>query len=119
MERIHPASSEAYYDIFDDWELIESSFLMQYGIRLRGDDDISYSEFCSLLSGIMPETPLGSIVSIRAEKDSKVIAKFTPEQKRIRNDWIKRRNKKLKENPKAYAEYWSKFQNWARGAFSN
>lgn len=119
MERIHPASSgEAYYDIFDDWELIESSFLMQYGIRLRSEDDISYPEFCSLLSGIMPETPLGSVVGIRAEKDPKVIKKFTKEQKRIWNDWKKHKIKKLKEDPRAYADYWSKFQTWAKGAFS-
>ena len=48
---------------------IEASFLKQYGIRLREDDNMSYSEFCSLLSNIMPDTPLGQIVSIRAEKD--------------------------------------------------
>ena len=56
---------------------------------------MSWSEFCSLLSGIMPETPLGRVVSIRAEKDPKIIKNFTKEQKKIRNDWIIRRNKKL------------------------
>jgi hypothetical protein len=83
----HP-QGEIYYDLFDDWELVESSFLSQYSIRLRKDDDMSWSEFCSLLSGIMPETPLGRVVSIRAEKDPKIIKNFTKEQKKIRNDWI-------------------------------
>lgn len=94
MER-HPRNNgESYYDLFDDWELIESSFLKQYGIRIRSEDDMSWSEFCSLISGIMPDTPLGQIVSIRAEKDSKRIKEFTKEQKRIRNEWLKRRNQK-------------------------
>lgn len=113
----HP-QGEIYYDLFDDWELVESSFLSQYGIRLRKDDDMSWSEFCSLLSGIMPETPLGRVVSIRAEKDPKIIKNFTKEQKKIRNDWIIRRNKKLMKNPKAYNEYWNNFQKWAKAAFS-
>jgi len=86
----HP-SGESYYDIFDDWELVESSFLKQYGIRLRTEDDMSYAEFCSLLSGIMCDTPLGHVVSIRAEKDLKVIKNFTKEQKRIRSEWISRK----------------------------
>lgn len=95
MEKIHPASSqEAYYDIFDDWSLIEASFQTQYGIRLRTEDDMSYQEFCSLLSGIMPDTPLGQIVSIRAEKDSKKLKNFTKEQRRIWREWRMRKNKK-------------------------
>lgn len=96
MEKHPPQNSgESYYDILGDWNLIESSFLKQYGIRLRssGEDDLSWQEFCSLLSGIMPDTPLGQIVSIRAEKDPKRIKEFNKEQKRIRNDWLKRRNK--------------------------
>lgn len=114
----HPQSSgESFYDIFDDWELIESSFLKQYGIRLRSQDDMSWSEFCSLLSGIMPDTPLGQIVSIRAEKDPKRIKEFTKEQKRIRIDWIKRNNKKAKENGKSTFD-WISFQKYAQEAFS-
>jgi hypothetical protein len=108
-----------YYDLYDDWELIEASFLKQYSIRLRQADDMSWSEFCSLLSGIMPDTPLGNIVSIRAEKDPKRIKEFTKDQKKIRNDWTIKRNKKLKENPEAYKAYWEGFQQWAKSAFSN
>lgn len=32
---------------------------------------MSWGEFCSLLSGLMPDTPLGQIVGIRSEKDPK------------------------------------------------
>jgi hypothetical protein len=98
--------------------LIESSFLKQYGIRIRNEDDMSWSEFCSLLSGIMHDTPLGSIVSIRSEKDPKIIKDFTKEQRKIRNDWILKRNKKLKEDPVAYKKYIESFQNWCKSTFS-
>ena len=79
---------------------------------------MSWEEFCSLLSGIMHDTPLGEIVSIRAEKDPKRIKEFSPEQKRIRNEWAKRKNAKLKNDPKAYNEYWKGIQEWAKASFS-
>jgi hypothetical protein len=58
-----------------------------------------WSEFSTLVSGLMPDTPLGQIVSIRAEKDQKTIKNFTPEQKRIHNDWQKRQAEAKLENP--------------------
>ena len=96
--------TETYYDLFDDWNLIEASFLKQYGIRLRTEDDMSYAEFCSLLSGIMP--------------DMKVINNFTKEQKRIRNDWLLKRNQRLKKDRNAYMAYWQKIQLGLKAAFS-
>ena len=88
-----------WYDLFEDWSLIESSFASQYGIRLRSEDDMSYAEFCTLLNGIMPKTPLGNIVSIRSEENEERLKSFTPEQKRIRDEWrIKLMDKQHKEN---------------------
>lgn len=85
-----------FYDLHEDWALIESSFAQQYGIRLRKEyQTMSYDEFCTLLSGLKPDTPLGSIVSIRCETDKDVIKHFTPQQKKIRNDWAKRNVKKV------------------------
>lgn len=75
---------------------------------------MSWQEFCNLISGLMYDTPLGRIVAIRAEKDPNAIRDFTPEQKRIRNDWIMRRNRKLKQNPVQYKAYIEGLQNWAR-----
>lgn len=109
----HPANrnqEESYYDFVEDWELIESSFVMQYGIRLRQNDDMSWNEFCSLLTGIMYDTPLGRVVSIRAEKDQKVIKGFSKEEKRIRDEWLKRKHKKVQANPKICDAFWSSFQ---------
>lgn len=79
---------------------------------------MSWSEFCTLLSGLMPDTPFGRVVGIRAEKDKKVLDTFTPEQKRIRNEWLKRKMRKLKEDPKAYSEYVARLQAFCRDAFS-
>lgn len=118
MEKHPESNGESYYDLFEDWELIESSFLKQYGIRIREVDDMSWTEFCSLLSGIMHDTPLGYIVSIRAEKDPKVIKDFTPDQKRIRSEWILRKSEKVKQNPKESNIDWSAFQKWAKENYS-
>lgn len=51
---------------------------------------MSWDEFCTLLSGIMPKTPLGQIVSIRSEEDEDMLKNFTKEQHKIRDDWRKR-----------------------------
>lgn len=49
----------------------------------------------------MPDTPLGQIVGIRSEKDKNTLKQFTPEQRKIRNDWIRRQaNEKLKDTSK-------------------
>lgn len=73
----------------DDYELIEASFLSQYGIRLKVTE-LQFDEFLNLVSCLMPDTPLGQIVAIRSETDADVINNFTEAQKQIRNDWINR-----------------------------
>lgn len=55
---------------------------------------MKWKEFKPLLIGIGPDTALGRIVSIRMEDDEDVLKHFTPEMKKIRNDW---RNKIAKE----------------------
>lgn len=88
-------TNDDYYDIIDDWNLIEASFFKQYGVRLRQINDMPWDEFCSYLSGIMPDTPLGNIVQIRSEENKDVIKNFTPEQKRIRSEWRSRMAKSM------------------------
>lgn len=92
-------SSEGWYDIREDWQLIEASLATQYNIRIRHQNDMSWTEFCTLVSGIMPDTPLGQIVTIRAEKDQKTIKNFTPDQKRIHNEWKNRQAQHKLKNP--------------------
>lgn len=50
-----------------------------------------------MLVGIGPDTPLGRIVSIRAEKDKDRLKYFTKEQHRIRNEWKSRQMKQIHE----------------------
>lgn len=88
--------------MYDDFGLIEASIAKQYGIRIRQNSDMPFDEFCTLISGLMPDTPLGQVVSIRAEKDPKVIKGFNKEQRKTHNDWkLRRANSKLK-NEKTY-----------------
>jgi len=88
-------NDDTYYDLFDDWSLIESSFAQQYGIRLRQENGMTWDEFTTLLSGLKPDTPLGNIVSIRSETNKDILKHFTPQQKKIRSDWKKRNVKKV------------------------
>lgn len=73
----------------DDYDLIEASFLSQYGIRLK-TTELQFDEFLNLTSCLMPESPLGQIVAIRSETDAEVISNFTDAQKNIHNDWAQR-----------------------------
>lgn len=90
-------SSEPYYDLIDDWDLIVSSFLSQYGIRLstKQFETVSWDEFISLLKGISPDTALGRVVEIRAEKNKDILKNFTPDQMRIHEEWARRNAEKM------------------------
>ena len=90
--------------MFEDWNLIISSFLSQYGLRIRTKEfeSVSWDEFKSLLAGIDPETVLGRIVAIRSETDKDVIKHFTTDQKRIYDEWHKRQAEQM--SPQAYGQ---------------
>lgn len=99
MIRRVPKKSLQWYDIYDDWDLIEASIAQQYGIRLRNEiKTISWSEVRMLISGLLCDTPLGRVIQIRSEDDSDRLKSFTPEMRKIRNDWRNRLAKdKLKD----------------------
>jgi hypothetical protein len=78
---------------------------------------MSWAEFCSLLSGIMPETPLGQIVSIRAEEDKDRLKTFSKEQHQIRNDWRNRNNPVMEMTDEEKAKKAKEFQNIIAKAF--
>lgn len=84
----------------DDYDLIEASFLSQYGIRLKVTE-LQFDEFLNLTSFLMPDTPLGQIVAIRCEDDPDIISNFTDAQKKIRNDWL---NREMSNNEQEYRE---------------
>lgn len=78
---------------------------------------MSWGEFCTLLAGIMPETPLGQVVSIRSENDKNMLKHFTPEQHRIRNEWRNRRVREMMNDPETAAKMVKMFQNACKAAF--
>ncbi|MFR8559634.1 MAG: Gp15 family bacteriophage protein [Acutalibacteraceae bacterium] len=88
--------SDPYYDLIEDFDLVVSSLLKEYGIRVYSDEfrRMGWGEFCSLLSGIDADTPLGRVVLIRAETDQEKIRKFSSHERRIYNAW---RNKKAQK----------------------
>lgn len=88
-----------WYDLREDWALIESSIASQYGIRLRQASDMPWSEFINLVTGLLPETPLGAIVKIRSEDDPKVLKQFTKDQLAIRSQWRERQALQQLDNP--------------------
>ena len=88
----------------DDYDLIEASFLSQYGIRLK-TAELDFDEFLNLTSCIMPDTPLGQIVAIRSESDAEVISNFTDSQRKIYNDW---KNRDVLNNEQKYVESMNK-----------
>lgn len=63
-----------------------ASFAKQYGIRLL-TEDISVREYRKLLTGIMHDTPLGYVISVRSEKDPKKVREMTNVEKDIRRKW--------------------------------
>ena len=84
----------------DDYDLIEASFLSQYGIRLK-TTELQYDEFLNLVSCLMPDTPLGQIVAIRSEDDPDVISEFNDAQKKIYDDY---RNRETLNKEQEYRE---------------
>lgn len=93
---------ETWFDIIDDWDLIEASFAIQYPqVKIPADneeDDITRDRFVILLSGIMPDTPLGNIIRIRSETDPEVIKHMTPGQRRIRDEWLSKKRHEKYDN---------------------
>lgn len=105
--------NESYYDLYEDYGLIEASFAQQYGIRLRNEDDMTWDEFTTLLSGLNGDTPLGNVVSIRSEKDPKRIKEFTKDQKRIHRDWQRKQAENMTREE--YDEAMKMFSNLFKG----
>ena len=52
---------------------------------------MGWDEFCDLLSGLNDETPLVKVALIRTETDPERIRAMTPEQRRMRAEWQRRR----------------------------
>lgn len=58
---------------------------------------MSWREFSYLIEGLSGDTPLGRIIAIRAEKNPERIKEFTPEQRKIRNEYLTKQAKHKSE----------------------
>jgi len=81
------SSSDALYDLEFDAVLIEQSIAKQYGILPSQQGELTYSDWSKLVGGLMRDTPLGQVVSIRGETDRNTIQKMNAWQKQIRSEW--------------------------------
>lgn len=79
---------------------------------------MSWGEFTTLLSGIMPETPLGQVVSIRSENDKDTLKSFNAGQHKIRNNWRSRMNKRIALDKREAARQVLNFQQAMKEVFS-
>lgn len=68
--------------------MIEQSIAKQYHILPSEQGNLSYSDWSKLVSGLMHDTPLGQVVTIRSEDDKDVLKKMTPEQRAVRSEWF-------------------------------
>lgn len=83
-----PANEDSpLYDVDFDAVLIEQSIATQYGILPGAQGELPYPEWSKLVSGLMDDTPLGRVVSVRGETDQKVISRMNGWQRRIRAEW--------------------------------
>ena len=57
-----------------------------------------YSDWISVVAGLMHDTPLGQVVRIRSEDDKDIIKKFSSYEKRIRSEWNEFRSETVSQN---------------------
>jgi len=112
-------TTDEWYDLREDWPLIESSIAAQYGIRLRQASDMPWSEFTNLVTGLLPETPLGAVVKIRSEDDPQILKQFTRDQLAIRTKWRERRAAKQLDNPEVLKQSMDQLSGMLQGMFGD
>lgn len=88
-----------------DAVLIEQSIAKQYGIIPSKQEDLKYSDWAKLVSGLMEDTPLGRVVMVRSETDKETIKKFTAEQRKIYKDWQNFRINQITQTPELFENY--------------
>lgn len=79
---------------------------------------MSWSEFETLLGGLLSNTPLGQVIGIRAEKDPKVLKSYSKEQREVRRQWTQFRTKSITRDEKTARQAVLAFQQMMKAAFS-
>ena len=78
---------------------------------------MTWQEFCTLLAGLGPDTPLGRIVTIRSEDNPEILKQFGKEQKKIRLEWRTRHARRANKEDveRFYFDVALAFRNMAGG----
>ena len=97
--------------------LIEQSIAKQYGVLPSQQEEMKYSDWAKLLSGIMHDTPLGQVVSIRRETDQKIIKTYNADQMKIRHDWQKFCAKNRPPTPEEEKRMYARLENTLNSLF--
>ncbi len=115
FRQTNQAKTDIWYDPEYDKELVAQSIAKQYHILPSEQGELSYSDWASLVSGIMEDTPLGQIVLIRKEDDRERINNFSPYERRIYNEWrdfiAKKKREDVKNTMKAIHDFENMFRN--------
>lgn len=110
LKLITAKTPETWYDIYEDFGLIEASFNQQYGIRLRQNLDMSFDEFTTLLAGLLPDTPLGKVVALRSEDDKDILKQYSKSMLDERRKWRNRNAQKKLDNVNDLEKTFDAFQ---------
>lgn len=113
FRKIHDKFIETWYDTEFDKDIIAQSIAKQYHILPSEQEQLHYSDWYQLVAGLMPDTPLGRVVSIRSETDDEIIKSFGEFEKRVRLKWNAFRSSKLQiettdEDKLVIAEHFNK-----------
>lgn len=83
-------------------------------------DELPYSDWVSLVAGIMENTPLGQTVLIRKENDRERLKHFSKHERNIRNEWRNFRagQKRDSQSPQDVNHAMEMFENMFREMFS-
>ncbi len=84
---------ETWYDLEYDRELIIQSISKQYHILPSEQEELHYSDWISLVAGLMHDTPLGQVVRIRSEKDKNMLKSFGAYENKLRSEWFEFRSR--------------------------
>ena len=114
-----PSNPETWYDLEYDKNLIKQSVAKQYGIIPSEQEELHYSDWLLLVSGIMEDTPLGQVVMIRKEDDQERLKNFTQHEHHIRNEWRNFRAKQKSERGLQPEDVGKMFEKMFSGMFNN
>ena len=92
------AAGDPGYDLDYDRELIEQSIAKQYHVLPSEQPYLRYQDWNKMVAGLMDDTPLGRIVSLRLETNKEILKNLSPEQKQVRNEWARFKASKAVKN---------------------